>query len=160
MALDKQIQIYCFDTADFYSNEEKNLHMQNHRLRAERNQLVNGYTFKGSNGRAKRTLTGLHDIEDMLRDYGVSDEDLKAVAKNEFDFSGYGEDYEMMVELGRRYSKQKELVRMKNKKAKETKEELLLLLANKVEANMASGGTHHVRELRDEAVDEKNVISV
>ena len=107
MALDKQIQIYCFDTADFYSNEEKNLHMQNHRLRSERNQLVNGYTFKGSNGRVKRTVMGLGDIEKKLREYGVSDDGLKSVAKNEFDFSGYGEDAEMMTELGHRYSKQR-----------------------------------------------------
>lgn len=160
MALDKQIQIYCFDTADFYSNEEKNLHMQNHRLKSERNQLVNGYTFKGSSGRVKRTVMGLGDIEKKLREYGVSDDDLKSVARNEFDFSGYGEDAEMMTELGHRYSKQKDIVRMKNKKAKEAKDNLLLLLANKVEANIRSNGTHHIRELRDEAVADKNIISV
>lgn len=49
---------------------------------------------------------------------------------------------------------------MKNRKAKETKDKLLTLLANKVESNKVSHGSHHIRTLRRESFVLDKLISV
>jgi hypothetical protein len=43
--LSRQIEVLGLDTADFYSNHEKRLHELNHRIRAEKNVLLNGGTI-------------------------------------------------------------------------------------------------------------------
>lgn len=53
-----------------------------------------------------------------------------------------------------------ELISMKSKKIKEVKDSLLLLLSNKIEANIQSNGKHHIRALSENKVSDKNVISV
>ena len=156
--LDKQVNIYSLDTGNFYDNRESRLHWLNHKLRTERNQLLNGAVIKGKDGRVKRRISGLRDIESELVERGVDKDDLASVAKGEYDFSSLGDD--CVSDLASGYVRLRHLVSMKNSKIKETKEALLSLLSNKVEANIASGGRHHVRTLRDNQVSERNVISV
>ena len=54
--LDKQINIYSVDTGNFYSNREARLHWANHKLRVERNQLINGGIVKGFDGKRSELL--------------------------------------------------------------------------------------------------------
>lgn len=150
--LDKQIQIYCFDTSDFYSNKEKRLHWLNHKIRKEKNRLINGGFVKSKDGKRKRTIIGLKDIEKTFKEHGLSNEDIHYVEKGEYDFSNHGKLKEELESLGAKYRKNKELVSMKNKKAKEAKDKLLSLLSHKVDSNM--------RELREDSVSDSNIISV
>lgn len=158
--LDKQINIYALDTGNFYDNKESHLHWLNHKLRLERNQLLDGAVVKGSDGRPKRTITGVKEIENGFEYAGIDKVDFPAIAKGEYDFSKFGDDAEYLAGLGCDYRRVKSLVTMKNEKIKKTKDTLLSLLSNKVEANIESGGKHHIRKLRDNEVSEKNVISV
>lgn len=153
MSLDVQINVLSVDTSDFYSNEEKRLHWLNHKLRLEKNILLKGYSYK--NG---RTIVGLNSIEKELHEYGLSDDDLKSVLKDEYDFSCIEDD--AIKDVALKYKEYKELISKKNKLAKEAKDELLMLLSNKVEANEEHNGKHHIRELREHDLSDKNVISV
>ena len=49
---------------------------------------------------------------------------------------------------------------MKNRKIKYSKDTLLQLLENKVNANIVSDGKHHIRELKENDVSDKKIISV
>ena len=64
--LDKQINIYSVDTGNFYSNKEARLHWAKHKLRAERNLLVNGGVIKRANGKTRKTIVGLKEIESKI----------------------------------------------------------------------------------------------
>lgn len=144
MLLDKQIMIYSVDTGNFYSNRESRLHRLNHKIRYERNCLVNESK----------------NIEDELSSFGIHKEDIKSICDGSYDFSSCHEDIGEIVCMANRYEKLKNLIAIKNKKIKETKEKLLSILSNKIDANINSNGTHHIRELRDNQVSEKNIISV
>ena len=157
--LDKQIQILSVDTGNFYSNREAFLHWKNHKLRNERNQLINGYVIKGSDGKTKRIITGLKEIENDLIECGLNKSDLDLIAKG--DFSTLGDNVEdAMYELIANYLRVKEWIAIKNKAIKKTKDDLLKLLSNKVEANIQSDGKHHIRNLQENQVSNKNIISV
>lgn len=158
--LDKQINVYSLDTGNFYDNKESHLHWMNHKLRAERNILVNGGNIKGSDGKTKRTIIGTKEMEDELSRYGIDKDCLSAICKDEYDFSYHGDDAEYIKELGEKYRNYKNLISMKNEKIKKSKNKLLDLLSNKVEENIKSDGKHHIRTLRDNQVSEKNIISV
>lgn len=158
--LDKQINIYSLDTGNFYDNSESRLHWLNHKLRSERNQLLNGAIVKGRDGKIRRRIVGEHQIESEFARYGIGKDDLSTIANNEYDFSEFGDDQGRLSELGIEYRRIKTLVSMKNEKIKRTKDALLTLLSNKVEANVKSGGRHHIRRLKDNQVSERNVISV
>ena len=158
--LDKQIHVYSLDTGNFYDGKESHLHWMNHKLRSERNLLVNGGIIKGKDGKSKRTIVGVKEIESKFSDYDIGKDELPSICKDEYDFSSYGDDSLYLSELGKRYRNLKNLVSMKNDKIKKTKNELLALLSNKVEENIRSNGKHHIRTLKDNQVSEKNVISV
>lgn len=159
MPLDKQINIISIDTNNFYSNHECYLHWLNHVIRIERKELVQ-----------KRK-----ELESQLSEYGINKSDLNSILKHEYDFSSFKED-NTPLSLSEQYCKIQELVNIKNKKIKSTKEKLLKLLSNKVEANISSNGKHHIRELRNltpanpdrknickranEPFGDKNIISV
>lgn len=149
--LDKQIQIYSVDTGNFYSGRESRLHWLNHRLRSERNELV----------RESK------EIERRLCDmYGIDPCDIRQIYEGECAHRGDGDfvhlchvdDYVFFA--SERYVRICELVAMKNRKIKETKESLLGILSNKVEENLRTGGRHHIRVLSENEVSKKNVISV
>jgi hypothetical protein len=159
--LDKQISIYSVDTGNFYSNKEARLHWANHALRAERNRLVNGGTIISPTG-IKRTIVGLKEIESKIGEYGLSISDLEEASKDEsmYGFAKFGENQEELFKLYDSYCFTKHLISLKNKSIKKTKDDLLKLLENKINANIQSNGRHHIRTLRENQVSEKNVISV
>lgn len=149
--LDKQINIYSVDTGNFYSNKEARLHWKNHKLRAERNRLINGGDLISSNGK-KRTIIGLKKIEEKINEYDMTVSEIENIERTE--------DNEELFELYNTYHSLKKLISIKNKYIKKTKDDLLKLLENKINSNIESNGKHHIRTLRENQVSEKNVISV
>ena len=164
--LDVQIQIMSLDTGNFYSNTESFLHWKNHKLRKERSQLINGAYVKCSDGKIKRTIVGLKEIESDLLKLGFDKSDLDLINKGKYDFGWemdlFGENIELQntKSLVYDYIRIKELINIKNKAIKKTKNDLLKLLKNKVEANIKSNGKHHIRTLQENQVSSKNIISV
>ena len=160
--LDKQINIYSVDTGNFYSNKEARLHWKNHALRSERNRLINGGVIVSDNGKTKRTIIGLKEIESKINKYGVTISELEDAAKAEdgYGFAKFEENQEELFKLYDTYSLLKNLISIKNKSIKKTKDDLLKLLENKINANIQSNGNHHIRSLRENQVSEKNIISV
>jgi hypothetical protein len=163
MALDKQINVLSVDTGNFYSNTEAALHKKNHKLRNERNQLVTGYSIVKPNGE-KRIIVGLKEIENKLDEYGITKEDLNLISEQAYDFSKFESNSDMIIELTNSYFNTKKLIAIKNKAIKETKDKLLQLLENKVNANIETNGKHNVRELRffnkNNEIPLNNIISV
>lgn len=137
MPLEKQIQIYSVDTGSFYSNNEANLHWLNHKLRSQRRKLVEESKV----------------IESEFEKVDVPKDEICKLGDDALDELG-------MKHRAERYADLKEWIHIKNLKIKESKDKLLKLLENKVEANIKSNGTHHIRELREDAVTDKNIISV
>ena len=133
MSLDIQVQILSVDTGNFYSNREASLHWLNHKLRIERNELK------------KRE----DKITNTLFEYGFDKRDLESILNYEYDFSSWGEDSSSLSKLGEEYCEIKDLIKLKNKKIKESKNKLLDVLSNKIEANIKTNGKHHIRELRN-----------
>ena len=160
--LDKQINIYSVDTGNFYSNKEARLHWANHKLRAERNQLINGGTIRSADGKVKKTIVGLKSIEAKIAEYGVDIVDLEEASKDEngLGFTQFGEHQEELFKLYDAYTYTKYLIGIKNQSIKKTKDDLLQLLGNKIKANMESNGKHHIRTLQENQVSNKNIISV
>ena len=158
--LEKQIDIYSLDTGDFYSNHEAHLHWLNHTLRVEKNQLINGFTLTNKFNKNKRTIVGLKEVERKLKDFGLNDSDLSKIVKGNYEFGLVDEtDRDNVISLCERYCNIKKIIDIKNVKIKESKEKLLKLLANKTEINKQTKGKNHIRELREDAVSDKKIIS-
>lgn len=157
--LDKQINIYSVDTGNFYSNKEARLHWKNHKLRTERNQLINGGNIINANGKKRNTI-GLKEVELKISEYGVSISDLEEASKDEYGFAKFGENQDALFGLYDSYCLLKHLILIKNESIKKTKSSLLKMLENKINSNIESNGRHHIRELRENQVSDKNIISV
>ena len=157
--LNKQIDVLGLDTADFYSNRERYLHELNHRIRAEKSVLLNGGTIYGCNGRKKREITGIREIEREILEHGIESRDIASVLDGSHSLSGRDDEDDVM-RLCREHDRLRRLIDIKNRKAKETKDRLLTILRNKVESNDVSHGSHHIRTLRREAFMLDKVISV
>lgn len=155
--LEKQVMIYSVDTEDFYSKHEAYLHNLNHKLRSEKNQLINGAEIKNSKTKKKRTIVGLKYIEKTLLSSGIEKETLKLIEKGKKQPSDYSEDIENNI---KKYLRLKKLISLKNQKIKNSKEILLSLLSNKVEVNIKQNGKHHVRTLNENCLSDKKIISV
>lgn len=126
MSLDTQVQILSVDTGNFYSNREASLHWLCHKLKIEKNELKK-------------------EEEKIL-------EELEKLSKhNNIDDSTYNDniDIQTISVLESEHDKVKELIEFKNTKIKKAKDRLLKLLSNKIEANIATNGKHHIRELRN-----------
>ncbi len=139
--LDKQINMYLIDTGHFYSNHEKYLHDMNCRYRRERNYINNK----------------LPEIEKKLKDFGYSKDDIKKLKNNKLEEvdiidSSYG-----IVDEFLHWTR---LIVHKREKAKSSKENLLALLANKAVQNELTDGKHHIRHVREDSLNDNNVISV
>lgn len=133
--------MYSVDTGHFYSNREKYLHDKNCLYRRERNYINNK----------------LPEIEDALIKIGYSEEDIKKIKNNKLDeIDLIGESQKVIDE----YLHWLRLIKHKREKAKESKEKLLALLANKVEHNEKSNGKDHIRCIRENSLNDTNVISV
>lgn len=141
--LDKQCKVYSVDTGNFYDSKEIYLHLLLHKLKIEKNNLINGRTFKAKNGN-KRTTVGLADIEQQIKELS-SKNDSESKEK---------------CQLLEKQERIKTIIEHKTKKIKESKEKLLQLLRNKVESNKAANGRHHIRKLNDNQVSQKCIISV
>jgi len=160
MPLDKQIQIISTDTAGFYSNHEARLHLKNHKLRSERKILKKGGVVKRANG-DKRIVIGLDEIENKLAVFGIYSTDIEDIINERFNFDDYTlEDIGEIKHLISDYNLKKKLIEIKNAAISESKEQLLKLLANKVQENVSSNGRHHTRYLRENSVVNSNIISV
>ena len=145
MPLEKQIQIYSVDTGSFYSDDEAELHWLNHEFCSQKNELVNESK----------------DIESDFEKVNVSKDDICNLDDKTLEELDNNPDEKLdLKEKAKRYIEIKEQIKVKNKEIKESKNNLLAVLKDKVEANIESNGTHHIRELREDAVTEKNVISV
>lgn len=137
MALNRQVMIYGIDTGNFYSMRERRLHWLNHKIREEKKTLVE---------ESKK-------IEKKFESVDIDKNSMLKMGDDELDDLG-------MKELACRYREIGEIIKMKNVAAKNVKDKLLALLSNKVEANIASNGTHHVRELAEDTLNENKVIAV
>ena len=138
--LDKQYYLYSVDTGHFYSNHEKYLHDKNCAYRRERNYVRNK----------------LPEMEKKLKELGYSNSDIKNLKK------GKMEEVTIIAsteELVSEYCKWAGLVEHKREKAKESKEKLLTLLANKVNQNELTHGKDHIRTIREDSLNDTNVIS-
>jgi hypothetical protein len=145
--LDSQIFINSCDTGSFYSKHEENLHLQNHKLRNERKQLLNGYTKKTKNG--KRIIRGIKDIEKDLTSYGLNISILESVEYRKILSSKNEEEQKAIVDLHNEYLKIKSQIEHKREIIKKTKNDLLQLLENKTNENIKTNGKHHIRKLRN-----------
>lgn len=138
MALENQIQILSVDTGNFYSNKEAYLHKLNHKIRMERNSLKKIISF----------------YDECLAEIGFTKKDISYMQKGIFEkvnfIEGSIREFKDIVDYFYLYQKYV----YKGKKAKETKNCILQLLKNKVNANILSNGHHHIRELR--FIDENN----
>lgn len=149
--LDKQVQILSVDTGDFYSKREARLHWCNQRVRSEKNVLVNR----------------MNEIEEELKENGITDYHLNLLKSENVDGEEVCDKFwisiiedENLFELCSEYSNLNFIIDKKNSVIKKSKEKLLKLLSNKIQANMTSNGTHHIRELDENSISEKNIISV
>jgi len=75
--LDRQVQILSVDTGNFYSNTESFLHWKNHKLRSERNLLINGGAVKGADGKIKKIIVGTKEIEVKLKNMELRKKTMK-----------------------------------------------------------------------------------
>ncbi|MDE6530885.1 MAG: hypothetical protein K2K96_08935 [Lachnospiraceae bacterium] len=133
--------MYSVDTGHFYSNREKYLHDINYRYRRERNYIQNK----------------LPEIEKRLKQFGYSEDDIKNLKNNkpeEIDIIKSSDD------AISEYLHWTSLIKHKREKAKESKEKLLTLLFNKVKQNELTNGKDHIRTLKEESLNDTNMISV
>ena len=133
--------MYSCDTGHFYSNHEKYLHDMNCKYRRERNYVNNK----------------LPEIERKLKEFGYSDEDIRNLKNDKTqEVDIIDSSYDMVLE----YCHCNNLIKHKREKAKESKEKLLTLLANKVAQNELTDGKDHIRTIREDSLNDNNVISV
>lgn len=141
--LDTQINMYLIDTGTFYSNHEKYLHDMNCKYRRERNYINNK----------------LPPIEEQLKELGYSEKDISCMKNNKLD-KVEAEIHQEDLDLINEYIHWNQLIVHKRKKAHESKDKLLTLLANKISQNEATDGKDHIRCVRESELHDNNVISV
>lgn len=141
--LDTQINMYLIDTGTFYSNHEKYLHDMNCKYRRERNYINNK----------------LPPIEEQLEELGYSEKDISCMKNNKLD-KVESEIHQEDLDLINKYIHWNQLIVHKRRKAHESKDKLLTLLANKMAQNEATDGKDHIRCVRELELYDNNVISV
>ena len=158
MALKDQVQIMNVDTGDFYSNKETRLHKQNHKVRRERKQLKE---------KIKKSLEILgsefsvseEELKTVYKDYQENDViDLDILNKENLSHEEYYNLHEEVLE----YCKLNDYLKRKQILVKSSKEKLLKKMENKVKANIASKGKHHIRKIKDDILAKKDdsIISI
>lgn len=157
--LNVQVKIYSPDTGDFYSNREAHLHWLNHKLKSEKHQLNEGFTYFRKNKVLKdRVIIGVKDIKAQLKKVGISEDDLKAIETDDFSYDGLSKKTVQLCEL---YKVRKGQIADKNKRIKASKKALQELLARKVESNIATDGKDHIRVLNHNTeLPDSKIISV
>lgn len=124
--------------------------MLNHKLRREKNMYLNGWV----------TYEFDDDVKDRVRDSNGKLVQIKHEGIKDLENRLEKLDGDERAEVESRIEELRERVMDKNAKAKEIKDRLLNLLSNKVEENIRTNGTHHVRELREDQLSDDKVISV
>ena len=135
--------MYLIDTGTFYSNHEKYLHDMNCKYRRERNYINNK----------------LQPIEKKLKDAGYSKHDISCFKRNKLDDLEKDIIPDLQDDINE-YIYWNKLIVHKRKKAHESKDKLLTLLANKMAQNEATDGKDHIRCVRESEIHDNNVISV
>lgn len=139
--LDKQYNMYSVDTGHFYSNHEKYLHDMNCKYRRERNYVQNK----------------LPEIENQLKQFGYTEDNIKNLKNNKMEEVDIIESsYDTVYE----YLHWAKLIKHKREKAKESKTQLLTLLSNKVIQNELTDGKDHIRTIKEDSLNDTNIISV
>lgn len=139
--LDKQYHSYSVDTGHFYSSHERYLHDMNCKYRKERNYVQNK----------------LPEIEKRLKQFGYTDDDIKKLKKDKTeDIDTTAPSYAVVSD----YLHWIRLIAHKRHKAKESKEKLLTLLANKVRQNELTNGKDHIRTIKEDSLNDTNIISM
>lgn len=141
--LDTQVNMYLIDTGTFYSNREKYLHDMNCKYRRERNYINNK----------------LQPIEKKFKDAGYSKHDISCFKRNKLDDLEKDVIPDLQDDIDE-YIYWNKLIAHKRKKAHESKDKLLTLLANKMAQNEATDGKDHIRCVRESELHDNNVISV
>lgn len=139
--LEKQIKVYALDTGNFYSNTERRLHWHINVLKADKRKI------------AERIET----IEKECGDIDVPVGDIGRYSESSLIELGMPKN---VARYASKYETYKEAVLIKNAAANRAKKKLVSLLSNKVEANIGSNGTHHIRTLSEESLSDRNVIAV
>ena len=156
--LDTQINMYSVDTGHFYSNSEKYLHEMNCKYRRERNYISNKL-----DGIKKdfNTIGCSDDTYDLIKkdtEYVLSDREKTSIT-----------DMDQFNQLRNQLNYWNHLIAHKRKKANESKEKLLKILATKVyeKENTSKHNEENeikkdipLRYLRQEELKDTNVISV
>ena len=133
--------MYSVDTGHFYSNHEKYLHDMNCKYRRERNYVQNK----------------LPEIEKKLKQFRYTEDDIKNLKNDKTEEVDIIESsYDTVSE----YLHWTRLIRHKREKAKESKEKLLTLLSNKVNQNELTNGKNHLRTIKEDSLNDTNIISV
>lgn len=133
--------MYSVDTGHFYSNHEKYLHDMNCKYRRERNYVQNK----------------LPEIEKQLKQFGYTEDDIKNLKNDkaeEVDIVDFS--YDTVSE----YLHWIRLIKHKREKSKESKEKLLTLLSHKVSQNELTDGKDHIRTIKEDSLNDTNIISV
>jgi len=133
--------MYSVDTGHFYSNHEKYLHDMNCKYRKERNYISNK----------------LPEIEKRLKEFGYTDNDINKLKNNKTkEVDIIDSSYDTVTE----YLHWIKIIVHKREKAKESKKKLLTLLSNRVKQNEITEGKDHIRYIREDELNDNNVISV
>ena len=139
--LDKQYNMYSVDTGHFYSNHEKYLHDMNCKYRRERNYVQNK----------------LPELEKKLKQCGYTEDDIKNLKNDKTEEMDVIESsYDIVSE----YLHWAKLIKYKREKAKESKNKLLTLLSNRVNQNELTDGKDHIRTIKEDSLNDTNIISV
>ena len=139
--LDKQYNLYAVDTGHFYSSHEKYLHDINCRYRRERNYLQNK----------------IPELEKQLKQSGYTDTDIKMLKNEKCTEVNMIPSSNDIVSA---YLNLIKLIKHKKEKAKQSKEKLLILLSNKIRQNELTDGKDHIRCIRENSLNDTNVIPV
>lgn len=133
--------MFSCDTGHFYSNHEKYLHNMNCKYRRERNYVNNK----------------LPEIEVRLKELGYAEVDIKNLKNGKQELVNIISSTDNVVS---EYCRWCELIKHKREKAKQSKEKLLALLSNKFSQNELTDGKDHIRTIRENELNDNNVISV
>ncbi len=99
----------------------------------------------------------LPEIEKKLKEFGYTDDDIKNLKNDKTEeVDIIDSSYDTVTE----YLHWTRLVVHKREKAKESKEKLLTLLYNRVKQNELTDGKDHIRSIREDELNDNNVISV
>lgn len=96
-------------------------------------------------------------LEKQLLSFGYSKDDIKTIKSGNIDDIVIIDSSRDIID---EYLRWTNIITHKRKKARESKEKLLTLIANKVSQNETKNGKDHIRALREDSLKDNDVISV